>query len=55
MPVTWEELGTVKAANQFSLALAAERARAPDPWTDYFKVNQSITKAMLKAVGATGP
>tara|TARA_R110002124_G_scaffold114535_5_gene269185 strand:- start:7809 stop:10400 length:2592 start_codon:yes stop_codon:yes gene_type:complete len=55
VPVTWEELGTVKAANQFSLALAAERARAPDPWTDYFKVNQSITKAMLKAVGATGP
>ena len=53
VPVTWEELDSVTAANQFSLAIAAERAKAPDPWTDYFKLDQSITKAMLKAVGAT--
>ena len=53
VPVTWEELEGVTAANQFSLAIAAERAKAPDPWTGYFELDQSITKAMLKAVGAT--
>ncbi|HLV83515.1 MAG TPA: DNA ligase D [Devosia sp.] len=53
VPVSWEELKTVKAANQFSLAMAAERAKAPDPWADYFELDQSITKAMLKAIGAT--
>ena len=53
VPVTWKELATVKAANQFTLAMAAERARAADPWDDYFKLKQSVTKAMLKAVGAT--
>ncbi|MGV8853126.1 MAG: DNA ligase D [Devosia sp.] len=52
VPVTWEELETVTAANQFSLATAARRAKDPDPWTGYFDVRQSITKAMLKAVGA---
>ena len=53
VPVTWKELETVKAANQFTLEMAAERAQAADPWSDYFKIDQSITKAMLKAVGAT--
>lgn len=53
VPVSWDELKTVKAANQFSLAMAAERAKAPDPWADYFELDQSITKAMLKAIGAT--
>eukprot|EP00919_Chromeraceae_sp_WS-2016_P031633 GHVR01074745.1.p2 GENE.GHVR01074745.1~~GHVR01074745.1.p2 ORF type:complete len:222 (+),score=48.81 GHVR01074745.1:221-886(+) len=53
VPVTWKELETVKEANQFTLAMAAERARAADPWADYFTIDQSITKAMLKAVGAT--
>ena len=53
VPVTWDELETVKAANQFSLAAAAERANDPDPWPDYFEINQSITKPMLKAVGTT--
>ena len=52
VPVTWEELEGVAAANQFSLAIAAERAKAPDPWADYFERDQTITKAMLKAVGA---
>ena len=52
VPVTWQELADVTAANQFSLAIAAERAKASDPWSDYFERDQSITKAMLKAVGA---
>ena len=52
VPVTWDELETVKAANQFTLALAAERAKLPDPWKDYFSLTQTITKTMLKAVDA---
>jgi len=50
VPVTWDDLKSVKAANQFTLTVAAERAKEPDPWTDYFEINQSITKAMLKAI-----
>ncbi|MDB5621486.1 MAG: ligD, partial [Devosia sp.] len=53
VPVSWEELETVTAANQFNLALAAERAQLPDPWTGYFEVKQSITPAMSKQVGAS--
>lgn len=49
VPVTWDELKTIKAANQFTLAHAAERARLPDPWPDYFTTRQSITKAMWSA------
>jgi bifunctional non-homologous end joining protein LigD len=52
VPVTWDELETVQAANQFSLALAAERAKLPDPWKGYFTLGQSITKTLLKKVGA---
>ena len=50
VPVTWDELDTVTAANQFTLADAAERAKAPDPWKGYFLTTQSITKAMWSAV-----
>lgn len=51
VPVNWDELQTVKAANQFSLAQAAARAKLPDPWKDYFSLKQTITKTMLKTVG----
>ena len=50
VPVTWGELGTVKAANQFSLAAAAERAKQPDPWKGYFGTTQTITQTMIKAI-----
>jgi bifunctional non-homologous end joining protein LigD len=52
VPVTWDELETIKAANQFTLALAAERARLPDPWKDYFSLGQTVTKTMLKTIRA---
>lgn len=52
VPVSWDELSTIKAANQFTLAAAAERAKLPDPWKGYFAARQAITKSMLKAVGA---
>lgn len=50
VPVGWEELKTLKSANAFSLAEAAARANAADPWKDYFALTQTITKAMLSAV-----
>ena len=50
VPVSWDELKDIHAANQFTLAIAAERAKQPDPWKDYFGTTQTITKAMLKAV-----
>ena len=50
VPVSWDELETVKAANQFSLAEAIARAGKPNPWKDYFSTTQSITKAMWSAV-----
>lgn len=52
VPVSWDELAEVKAANQFDLMAAAERAKGPDPWKGYFDSRQVISKAMLKAVGA---
>ncbi|HTM77808.1 MAG TPA: DNA ligase D, partial [Devosia sp.] len=50
VPVSWAELPSIKAANQFTLAAAAERAKGPDPWKDYFSTAQTITKTMLSAV-----
>jgi bifunctional non-homologous end joining protein LigD len=51
VPVSWDEVETLDRANGFSLAEAAARANAPDPWPDYFAVKQAITGAMVKAVG----
>lgn len=50
VPVAWDELDTLKAANQFRIGDAAERAKEPDPWTGYFDLTQSITKGMVEAV-----
>ncbi len=50
VPVSWDELETITAANQFTLADAAARASLADPWKGYFSTKQAITKAMLRAV-----
>ncbi len=50
VPVSWDELPDIKAANQFSLAAAAERAKQPDPWKGYFSTTQTVTKAMVDKV-----
>ncbi|QDZ10683.1 DNA ligase D [Devosia ginsengisoli] len=50
VPVGWDELETIKAANQFGLADAIARAKRPDPWKGYFTTSQSITKAMVSSV-----
>lgn len=52
VPVSWPEVETLEAANSFSLEAAAARAAGPDPWPEYFTIRQSITKALLRKVGA---
>jgi bifunctional non-homologous end joining protein LigD len=50
-PVSWKELALLKAANVFGIADMPARLDAADPWADSTAWRQSITKAMLKAVG----
>jgi len=52
VPVSWEELPGIAAANAFSLAEAAQRAQGPDPWAGYFEIEQALTAKLLKAVTA---
>lgn len=42
VPLTWDEVQTLKAANIFSLDAAAARAKSENPWPDYFKTKQSL-------------
>ncbi len=54
VPVSWAEVPSLKQANGFSLAAAAERAQDTTVWADYFKQQQTLTAKMLKDVGAEG-
>jgi bifunctional non-homologous end joining protein LigD len=49
VPVSWKELETLDAANVFTLETAAQRAQEKDPWPEYFKLSQSVTKGMVEA------
>jgi bifunctional non-homologous end joining protein LigD len=52
-PVSWKEAETIAAANLFTARIMRERAsKVGDPWADYFDTRQSLTKAMMRAVGA---
>ena len=51
-PISWDEVDGLDAANAFSIGEAAARAQGPDPWPDYFDLNQAITKTMMKAVAS---
>jgi len=51
VPVAWDELDELPHANVFTLETAAAKAKESDPWPDYFKLKQSITKAMLEKAG----
>lgn len=42
VPVSWDEVKSLKSANLFSLDAAAARAKAENPWPDYFKLRQSL-------------
>ena len=50
VPVTWDELPTLKSANAFDIFAAAARAQQPDAWEGYFDVEQTLTDRMRKAV-----
>jgi bifunctional non-homologous end joining protein LigD len=48
MPLTWERLATLEAANGFTVSNApADVANTDDPWTDIAKNPQSLTKTMI--------
>jgi bifunctional non-homologous end joining protein LigD len=50
MPVAWDELRRLKAANQFNVHNAVERLRRQkkDPWADIARIRQSISAAARK-------
>jgi len=52
-PISWKEAEAAKAANTHTIQTMPKRAgKVGDPWPDYFKVRQTLTKAMMKTVGA---
>ncbi len=51
VPMAWDELDGIQSANAFSLEAAAAKAKEGDPWAGYFKVKQSLTKAILEKAG----
>lgn len=50
MPVNWQELNNLSAANTFDIFEAARRAGADDPWRGYFDSEQVLTESMRQAV-----
>ena len=54
MPIAWEELQEDIRRDHFNLRNVPKRLKSMkrDPWADYFDVKQSITKALMKKVGA---
>ncbi|ODT69493.1 MAG: hypothetical protein ABS75_16415 [Pelagibacterium sp. SCN 63-23] len=52
VPVEWDEVAALKAANSFSLSGAAERAQDEMAWARYFKLRRSLADKMLHSVGA---
>lgn len=51
MPVAWDELADLKAANTFHIAEALRRLDGPDAWAEAAGWRQSITRPMLDSVG----
>jgi DNA primase len=49
MPISWDELPTLISANGFTTNNAAARLlQSPeDPWREYYKTEQSLTKSMI--------
>jgi bifunctional non-homologous end joining protein LigD len=58
MPISWEQLATVKGGAQWTIATAREYLsfEKVDPWADYWKASQSLASGMktlgVKAVSA---
>jgi bifunctional non-homologous end joining protein LigD len=49
VPVSWEELSGLKSGAQWTIATLRDHLsfQKPDPWQDYWKCRQSLTKAMM--------
>jgi bifunctional non-homologous end joining protein LigD len=52
VPVSWDELSSLKAANEFRIGDMEKRLKAADPWAEASNWRQSITAKMLEAVDA---
>ena len=51
VPITWDELRTIPNARSITLANVHRRLDfTEDPWSDFDKLSQSVTKKMLKAL-----
>lgn len=48
MPISWEQLSSIKSGAQWTVRTAREYLsfQKEDPWTDYWKSRQTLTKAM---------
>jgi bifunctional non-homologous end joining protein LigD len=53
-PIAWEELTSDIRREHFNLRNVPERLAKlkKDPWAGFFDVKQSVTKALMKKVGA---
>ncbi|WP_173931711.1 non-homologous end-joining DNA ligase [Chelativorans sp. Marseille-P2723] len=51
MPVSWEEIQTLAAANVFHVEDMEKRMSARDPWAEAGQWQQSITKPLLRKAG----
>jgi bifunctional non-homologous end joining protein LigD len=56
MPVDWDELGTIKGSDQWTIATAREHIsfQKADPWADFLNARQTLTKAW-RALGLAAP
>jgi bifunctional non-homologous end joining protein LigD len=52
-PISWEELDDIRGGNAWSVETLPSRLAAlrEDPWADYWKTRQGLTKAMRKKLG----
>jgi bifunctional non-homologous end joining protein LigD len=51
VPVSWDELGGIPAANTFKLKDMSARLAEPDPWTDYGEHAVVLSKAARSKLG----
>jgi bifunctional non-homologous end joining protein LigD len=53
-PIAWDELDEDIRREHFNVRNVPERLASmkKDPWADFFKIEQAVTKAMMKKVGA---
>src|SRR5262249_3115942 len=56
VPVTWEELVEIRGSDQWTLSNVEERLASvkTDPWKDYEKSRQTLTKASARLGEAKG-